>query len=271
MKKINKVVIPIAGFGSRMFPVTLGISKAMLPILNKPVIQYLIEECVSASIFEIIIIMSEFQDDVKKYLTLNNKYAIEKFKDNQEVKNLVDLLKSVKITFVIQKEQKGLGHAIYCAKEYVGDEDFAVILGDNPVLGEKEQENGIKQLHNKYIVNNGYYIGVKKVELEDTKKYGIVSAIDYACECFQLNGMIEKPLSNPPSQYAALGRYVLKNSIFKYLENTKPGANNEIQITDAIKTAIDNELVYGAKLNGTCYDTGNVDGFIKTNLEYFEK
>lgn len=268
MNKIDKVVIPIAGFGSRMFPATLGVTKAMLPLVDRPVIEYLIEECVLADINEIIIVMSESQSSVKDYLTLSNKTVLEKFKDKKEVQELENLLSKVKISFVVQKEQKGLGHAVYCAKELVGKEDFGVILGDNPVLARGVKHFGIGQLYDEYKENKGYYIGVKEVNEEDAKKYGMVSSLDTSKESFLLNGMIEKPQGTPPSLFAALGRYILGYHIFDYLEKTAPGAGGEIQVTDAIQTAIQKETVYGTKLKGTCHDTGNRLGFVKATIDY---
>lgn len=268
MKKINKVVIPIAGFGSRMFPATLGVTKAMLPIVDKPVIQYLVEECVKAGIYEIIIIMSKNQESVKDFLTLGNNKALDKFKDKEEVKKLRDLLNQVSISFMVQTEQKGLGHAILCAKDLVGDEDFGVILGDNPVLARGEEHYGIGQLYDEYREQPGYYIGVKEVEPKETHLYGIVSSDDLSTSPFRLNGMIEKPEGVAPSNYAALGRYILGRSVFDILEKTTPGAGGEIQVTDAIKVAIDNEPVYGTVLKGTCHDTGSRVGFVKANIDF---
>lgn len=268
MKKINKVVIPIAGYGSRMFPSTIGVTKAMLPLVDRPVIEYLIEECVKAEIYEIIIVMSDSQESVKDYLEMTNKKLFEKFIDREEVKALRALLNKVKISYVVQTEQKGLGHAIYCAKDLVGDEDFGVLLGDNPILSREEGSFGIGQLKEAYLENPGYYIGVKEVSEEECKKYGIVDAEDTSFTSFRLTGMIEKPKGTPPTHFAALGRYILGASIFNYLEHITPGAGGEIQVTDAIRVAITKDIVYGTKLKGTCHDTGCRNGFVKANLDY---
>ena len=268
MKKINKVVIPIAGYGSRMFPATLGIVKAMLPLVDKPVILYLLEEAIKADIKEVIIVMSKSQESVKDYLTLKDEKTIEKFKDKKEVKELKDLLAKVKLSFVIQTSQKGLGDAIACCEEACQGEDFGVILGDNPILCKEDIPFGIGQLKEEYEKNPGYYIGVKEVELSETKRYGIVSGKDYHKTTFLLDGMVEKPQDNPPSNCAALGRYILGSSVFKYLKEITYGVGGEIQITDAIRIAIEKEKVYGTKLVGTCHDTGNRTGFVMANIDY---
>ncbi len=268
MKKINKVLIPIAGYGSRMFPETLGVVKAMLPLVDKPVILYLIEEALLAGMNEIIIVMSKSQESVKDYLTLKDEALFTKFKDKAEVKYLKELLAKVKFDFIIQTEQKGLGDAINCGKEIIKDEDFGVILGDNPILAHSGEAFGIGQLYNEYQKNPGYYIGVKEVPMEDTKKYGIVSGKDYHLTSFELDGMVEKPQNNPPTNCAALGRYILQSSIFDYLAKTEAGVGGEIQITDAIKKAIGKEKVYGTKLIGNCHDTGSRNGFVIANLDY---
>lgn len=268
MNKISKVVIPIAGYGSRMFPETLGVIKAMLPLVDKPVILYLIEEAYKAGMDEIIIVMSKSQEDVKKFLTLSDEAVLNKFAAKKEVIALKELLGKVKLTFVVQTSQKGLGDAIGCAKEICNGEDFGVILGDNPILSREPGAFGIGQLYEEYKKNNGYYIGVKEVPLADTKKYGIVSSKDSSTTTFLLDGMVEKPQDNPPTNCAALGRYILKNSIFDYLTQITAGVGGEIQITDAIKIAIDKEKVYGTKLKGTCHDTGDRLGFVKANIDY---
>lgn len=268
MNKITKVVIPIAGYGSRMFPATIGIVKAMLPLVDKPVILYLIEEAIEAGMNEIIIVMSEAQQSVKDYLMLKDESVLERFKDKEEVKYLKELLAKVKFTFIIQKSQKGLGDAINCAKDATCGEDFGVILGDNPIHARNVSSYGVGQLYEEYKKNAGYYIGLKEVEVEDTKKYGVVSGKEYQKDTFLLDDMIEKPQSNPPSNCAALGRYILRSSIFDYLKDIKEGVGGEIQITDAIRVAIKKEKVYGTKLVGTCHDTGNRVGFIKANIDY---
>ena len=268
MNKISKVVIPIAGYGSRMFPSTLGVVKAMLPLVDKPVILYLIEEALAANMNEIIIVYSSTQESVKNYLLLQDEAVLEHFKDKKEVIELKTLLSKIKLTFVLQKEQKGLGDAIASAKDAVSGEDFAVILGDNPILARDVKSYGVGQLYDEYQKENGYYIGVKEVDIKDASKYGIVSSKNISGSTFLLDGMIEKPKDNPPSKYAALGRYILKNSIFDYLKDTTEGVGGEIQITDALIKAIEHEKVYGTVLSGTCHDTGNRAGFVKANIDY---
>ena len=269
MNKINKVVIPIAGYGTRMFPVTLGVCKAMLPILNKPVIQYILEECVNSGIYHIVLVMSPNQESVKDYLELKNKDVLDKFKDKKEVQDLISLRKKIKIDYVIQEEQKGLGHAILMAKDIIGEEDFGVLLGDNPILI-NSGIYGIGELYAKYQANRAYYIGVKEVSLDETKNYGVIK---YDKEynnkdTILLLDMIEKPQSNPPSNIASLGRYILGNSIFKYLEEAEIGYGGEIQLTDAIRKAIKKESVYAFILENEILDSGNKVGFVEANVRF---
>lgn len=267
MKEINKVVIPIAGYGSRMFPATLGVTKAMLPILNKPVIQIILEECVKAGINHVILVISPSQDAVIDYFSLKNQDAIKKFSDKDSVKELKELVSKIKIDYVIQHEQKGLGHAILITKDLVNGEDFGVILGDNPIL--HKDIYGIGELYQAYKENSAYYIGLKEVDDNDTSKYGIVSFCERENDKqVLLDEMIEKPKNNPPSNLAALGRYILKNSIFSYLEVTMAGVGGEIQLTDALRMAIKQEKVYGYLLDGHILDSGNKVGFFETNLAF---
>lgn len=273
MGKIRKAVIPAAGFGTRFLPATKAQPKEMLPIVDKPTIQYIVEEAVNSGIEEILIITSGQKRSIEDHF--DKSYELE---DILRKKGKFDLLKMVEdvsnmvnIHYIRQKEAKGLGHAILCAKVFIKDEPFAVLLGDDVVVNEKG-EPALKQLIDQYDKVGVSVVGVQNVPQEDVNKYGIVEVCK-TCEpqghLYQLSNMIEKPsISEAPSRLAVLGRYILTPEIFEMLETQTPGSGNEIQLTDAIKRLMRKQAVYAYDFEGERYDVGDKFGFIKATIDF---
>ncbi|MDD3383753.1 MAG: UTP--glucose-1-phosphate uridylyltransferase GalU [Bacilli bacterium] len=268
-KKIKKAVIPAAGFGTRFLPITKAISKEMLPIVDIPTIQIIVEEAIEAGISEILIIVNEDKKDIINYFSCNKKFEkflLDKGKDNLLVK-LRESEKMCNITFTYQNEQKGLGHAILMAKDFVDGEDFAVLLGDDIVVN---KDNGAtKQLIDLYNKYNCTILGVQTVEAADVNKYGIISYSNFQGREYKVIGMVEKPnFEAAPSNVAILGRYILTNSIFAYLEKQKPGFGGEIQLTDSIFSLLEKESIYAYDFEGKRYDVGDRFGYFKAIIDF---
>ena len=268
MKQIKKAIIPAAGLGTRFLPATKAMPKEMLPILDKPTIQYIVEEASRAGIEDIIIV------------TGKHKRAIEDHFDNQKELEMVleekgkdDLLEKVQystdlanIFYVRQKEQKGLGHAIHTARQFIGNEPFAVLLGDDIVESETP---AIKQLMNVYEETGHSVIGVQEVPESVTHRYGIIDPLEKEGRRYEVKQFVEKPKQGTaPSNLAIMGRYILTPEIFDYLETQKEGAGNEIQLTDAIERMNSDIPVYAYDFDGDRYDVGEKLGFVKTTIEY---
>ncbi|MFO3701929.1 UTP--glucose-1-phosphate uridylyltransferase GalU [Staphylococcus felis] len=268
MSKIKKAIIPAAGLGTRFLPATKAMPKEMLPILDTPTIQYIVEEASRAGIEDIIIV------------TGKHKRAIEDHFDNQKElettlieKEKFDLLEKVQhstslanIFYVRQKEQKGLGHAIWTARQFFGDEPFAVLLGDDIVESNKP---AIQQLIEQYDQTGKSIIGVQEVPYEETYRYGIVEPSTQKERLYKVNQFIEKPKKGTaPSNLAIMGRYILTPDIFNYLDTQEIGAGGEIQLTDAIERLNQDDQVYAYQFEGTRYDVGEKIGFVKTTLSF---
>lgn len=268
MKKIKKAIIPAAGLGTRFLPATKAMPKEMLPILDKPTIQYIVEEAARAGIEDIIIV------------TGRHKRAIEDHFDSQKELEMVlkekgksELLEKVQystelanIFYVRQKEQKGLGHAISSARQFIGNEPFAVLLGDDIVESEVP---AVKQLIDVYEETGHSVIGVQEVPEADTHRYGIIDPLTKNGRQYEVKKFVEKPAQGTaPSNLAIMGRYVLTPEIFDYLKTQKEGAGNEIQLTDAIERMNNDNQVYAYDFEGERYDVGENLGFVKTTIEY---
>ncbi|REI27602.1 UTP--glucose-1-phosphate uridylyltransferase [Staphylococcus felis] len=266
MKKVRKAIIPAAGLGTRFLPATKAMPKEMLPILDKPTIQYIVEEAVKAGIEDIIIVTGKHKRAIEDHF--DNQLELEM---NLKEKNKTDLLAKVQhstnlanMFYVRQKEQKGLGHAIWTAKQFIGDEPFAVLLGDDIV---ESEEPAIKQLIDQYEETNKSIIGVQKVKDEETHRYGIVDPESQNNNLYQVSKFVEKPaMGTAPSNFAIMGRYVLTPDIFDYLENQTEGAGGEIQLTDAIERLNKDSNVYAYQFEGNRYDVGEKIGFVKTTI-----
>ena len=268
-KKIRKAIIPAAGLGTRFLPATKAQPKEMLPIVDKPTIQYIIEEAVASGIEEILIITGRSKKCIEDHFDKSVELELELEKSGKEemLKMVRDISDMVDIHFIRQKEPKGLGHAISCAKTFVGNEPFAVILGDDIVYNEGKP--CLKQLIDCYDEYNTSVLGVQTVAAKDVNKYGIVNGIHIEDRVYKVKGLVEKPaVEEAPSNVAILGRYIITPRIFKILEETKPGKGGEIQLTDALLNLISEEAMYAYDFEGKRYDVGDKLGFLKATVEY---
>lgn len=265
-KKVRKAVIPAAGLGTRFLPATKGIAKEMLPIIDKPTILYQVEEAVNAGIEEVIIIISKAKEEIIHFFERDERYEEYLISKNHPefAKIIKDIATLAKITFVYQDEQKGLGHAILCTKQAVGNESFMVILGDDLIVN-RSGDNASKQLIDAYYKTGTSILGVQTVDEKVTYKYGIVHPGEINGRFIEVLGMVEKPKTNPPSRYAALGRYLLTPDIFDKLEHTEPGAGGEIQLTDAL-TKLD--CLYAYDFVGERYDIGDKFGYVRAVIDF---
>ena len=268
-KKIRKAIIPAAGLGTRFLPATKAQPKEMLPIVDKPTLQYIIEEAIESGIEEILIITGRnkksiedhFDRSVELELELEHKGKVEMLEMVKSISNMVD------IHFIRQKEPKGLGHAIYCAKSFVGNEPFAVMLGDDIVYN--EEKPCLRQLMDCYDEYKTSVLGVQTVPDGDVDKYGIVDGLKIEGNVTKVKGLVEKPsVDEAPSNMAILGRYIITPSIFEILERTKPGKGGEIQLTDALLELMSEEAIYAYNFEGRRYDVGDKLGFLEATVEY---
>ena len=269
MSVIRKAIIPVAGFGTRFLPVTKSIPKEMIPIIDKPTIQYIIEEAVESGITDILLVTSKYKKSIEDYF--DNFKELESILESSKNYEMLDMIKNisnmVNITFVRQKEQKGLGHAIYQGKTFVGNEPFCVLLGDDIVYN--RDKPCLKQLIECYEEYGGSVLGVQEVKHEDVSKYGIVDGNKISENIYRVNNLIEKPyMEEAPTNIAILGRYVISCKIFEHLEKENYGKNGEIQLTDSITNLISTEEVYAYKLQGTRYDIGDKIGYLKATIDY---
>ena len=268
-KKIRKAIIPAAGLGTRFLPATKAQPKEMLPIVDKPTIQYIIEEAVASGIEEILIITGRSKKCIEDHFdkSVELELELEKSGKEQMLKMVREISDMVDIHFIRQKEPKGLGHAISRAKTFVGNEPFAVLLGDDIVYNEGKP--CLKQLIDCYDEYNTSVLGVQTVEAKDVNKYGIVNGIHIEDRVYKVKGLVEKPpVEEAPSNVAILGRYIITPRIFKILEETKPGKGGEIQLTDALLNIMSDEALYAYDFEGTRYDVGDKLGFLKATVEY---
>jgi len=266
--QVRKAVIPAAGLGTRFLPATKAQPKEMLPIVDKPTLQFIIEEAVDSGIEEILIITgrnktsieNHFDKSVELELALEKKGNTDLLEKVRKISNMAD------IHYIRQKEPLGLGHAIYCAKSFIGNEPFAVLLGDDIVFSEKPC---LKQLVEVYQEYKTTVLGVQEVSKEDVNKYGIVNAKHIENRVYKVTDLVEKPtIEDAPSNIAILGRYIISPAIFEILEHTKPGRGGEIQLTDALKVLAKNEAMYAYNFEGRRYDVGDKQGFLVATVEY---
>lgn len=266
--KVKKAVIPAAGLGTRFLPATKAQPKEMLPIVDKPTIQYIIEEAVASGIEEILIITGRNKRAIEDHFDKSIELEMDlKSKKKDELLEIVDDISNMAdIYYIRQKEPKGLGHAIHCAKTFVGNEPFAVMLGDDVVDAEVPC---LKQLIDVYNEYNTTILGVQEVNKEDVNKYGIIATKHIEDRVYKVKDLVEKPsVEDAPSNIAILGRYIISPDIFDILEHTKPGAGGEIQLTDALKELLKNEAMYAYIFQGRRYDVGDKLGFLKATVEF---
>ena len=272
MKKITKAVFPVAGLGTRFLPATKAIPKEMLPIIDKPLIEYAVEEAVNAGITEIIFITSHTKRAIEDHFDQN--FELEEKLINSGKKDFVDkinrdIFQNIKFTYVRQKLQNGLGDAILHSEHLIQDESFAIILADDLIIN---NPSCTSQLISAYDENQCSIIGLNEVPEHETDKYGMVSVEEpsSSTNSFILKDIIEKPKSNAPSNLAVVGRYVLSSKIFKYLKNLKPSVGGEVQLTDAIKLMLNDENVVGYLYEGKKFDCGSRHGYVNA-IQYLAK
>ncbi|QNK49931.1 UTP--glucose-1-phosphate uridylyltransferase GalU [Brevibacterium sp. PAMC23299] len=268
MKKVKKAIIPAAGLGTRFLPATKAMPKEMLPIVDKPTIQYIIEEAVASGIEDIIIVTGKGKRAIEDHF--DNAPELER---NLLDKGKLDVLDKVRypsdlanIHYIRQKEPKGLGHAVWCARNFIGDEPFAVLLGDDIVQSDTPC---VRQLINQYEQTGSSIIGVQKVPHNETHRYGVIDPSTIEGRRYQVSNFVEKPMQGTaPSNLAIMGRYVLTPEIFEFLENQETGAGGEIQLTDAIQKLNEMQRVYAYDFDGNRFDVGEKLGFVKTTIEF---
>ncbi|MDC3416140.1 UTP--glucose-1-phosphate uridylyltransferase GalU [Aquibacillus salsiterrae] len=263
---IKKAIIPAAGLGTRFLPATKAMPKEMLPIVDKPTIQYIVEEAIASGIEDIIIVTGKGKRAIEDHF--DHAFELE---DNLFKKGKFELLDQVKesstvdIHYIRQKEPKGLGHAIWCARKFIGNEAFAVLLGDDIVQSDTPC---LKQLIDQHEVTHNTVIGVKQVPIEETSRYGIIDPNENIGPLYKVRSLVEKPsVSAAPSNLAIMGRYILTPEIMDILERQGTGAGGEIQLTDAIAKLGQMQDVYGYEFEGKRYDVGDKLGFIQTTIE----
>ncbi|MFD2116556.1 UTP--glucose-1-phosphate uridylyltransferase GalU [Paenibacillus yanchengensis] len=266
--KVRKAIIPAAGLGTRFLPATKAMPKEMLPIVDKPTIQYIVEEAIESGIEQIIIVTGKgkraIEDHFDNYMELESKLEqANKLELLQEVRKSSEM---VDIHYIRQKEPRGLGHAIWCARKFIGNEPFAVLLGDDIIQAETPC---LKQMIEQFNRWHASIIGVQKVESDEVSRYGIIDGTLLENNVHLVHDLIEKPNINvAPSQIAIMGRYILTPQIFSILAEQAPGSGGEIQLTDAIATLNETEAVYAYEFFGKRYDVGEKLGFIQTTIDF---
>ena len=266
MQKIRKAIIPAAGLGTRFLPATKAQPKEMLPIVDKPAIQFIIEEAIVSGIEEILIITGRNKRSIEAHFDRSLELEMQlKAQGKYDQLKMIEEISDVAIHFIRQKEALGLGHAVLCAKQFVGYEPFAVMLGDDLVDAEVPC---LSQLIDVYNDLGGSVLGVQEVPAETVSNYGIVTPRAVKPNIWQAIDLIEKPdAAEAPSRLAVLGRYILDPEIFSILEKTKPGRGGEIQLTDAIRVLAGQQAVYAYNFFGRRYDIGDKEGFLEATVE----
>ncbi len=267
VKKVRKAIIPAAGLGTRFLPATKAMPKEMLPIVDKPTIQYIVEEAIASGIEDIIIVTGKGKRAIEDHFDHNfelEQNLIEKGKF--ELLDKVKQSSEINLHYIRQKEPKGLGHAVWCARKFIGDEPFAVLLGDDIIEADTPC---LKQLVNEYEKTGSSIIGVQTVPDNQTHRYGIIDPLERDGNLHKVNSFVEKPeRGTAPSNLAIMGRYILTPEIFDLLENQEKGTGGEIQLTDAIQSLNASQNVYAYDFVGTRYDVGEKFGFIQTTIEF---
>lgn len=265
--QVKKAIIPAAGLGTRFLPATKAMPKEMLPIVDKPTIQYIVEEAIASGIEDIIIVTGKGKRAIEDHF--DHAFELEETllkKGKTDMLDSVLQTSNVEIHYIRQKQPLGLGHAIWSARKFIGDEPFAVLLGDDIV---EHTEPCLAQLMNQYEITGNSVIGVQQVLEEDTHRYGVIDPISVDGKLIKVNNFVEKPaLGTAPSNYAIMGRYILTSEIFNYLGEHQLGAGGEIQLTDAIQKLNENQPVYAYDFDGKRFDVGEKYGFIETTIEF---
>lgn len=271
MKKIRKAVIPAAGYGTRFLPATKATPKEMLPIVDKPTIQYIVEEAMASGIEELLIVSGHGKRAIEDHFDSAPALEAElRRKGKTDLLKLVQETADINVHYIRQRYMRGLGDAILCAKTFMGDEPFAVLLGDDVVY--HPERPALRQLIDVYEQTGGSVLGCQQVPDEKVSSYGIVAGPPvpgWEEKLLRVSDMIEKPsLEEAPSHFAVLGRYIIKPEVFAILENTKPGKGGEVQLTDALKVLAKLDAVYAYAFDGKRYDLGDKLGFLKATVEF---
>ncbi len=266
--RVRKAVLPAAGFGTRFLPATKAIPKEVLPLVDRPIIQYAVEEAVASGIEQIIIVISTGRSAIEDHFDANPTLErwLEERGDIELLRQIRRITETGTIAFVHQKEQLGLGHAVLMAKDLVGDEPFAVLLSDDVMLNPGGHPV-TRQLIDQYAAHRGSTIALQKVDRSEVGRYGIVDPIHEEGRLVEIRDVVEKPsIDEAPSELAVLGRYVLSPKIFDLLESTTRGAGGEIQLTDAIRALMADQPVFGYQFHGVRHDAGTRLGWLKANV-----
>ena len=267
IKKVTKAIFPVAGLGTRFLPATKALPKEMLPLVDKPLIQYTIEEARYAGIEDIIVVTNKSKPSIKEHFARNAK--LENTLRKSGKKDLLKLTEETNVKslkFAYQKEPKGLGHAVYCARNIIKlgkDEPFAVLLPDDVIDSKVPVLKQMLKIYNKVGTT---VIAVQKVPKKDTHMYGVIKGVKVSKGLYKVSDLVEKPKKNPPSNLAIIGRYILSPNIMTALKNTKKGSGGEIQLTDAIRDLLKTEEVYAFEFEGTRFDAGDKAGFLEATL-----
>lgn len=269
MKKIRKAVIPAAGYGTRFLPATKATPKEMLPIVDKPTIQYIVEEALASGIEDILIISGHAKRAIEDHFDSAPELEMElERKEKMDLLKMVQEAAAIRVYYIRQQHMRGLGDAILCAKAFVGDEPFAVLLGDDVVYN--PEKPALRQLMDVYETTGASVLGCQQVAPERVSNYGIVAGESMDSDrCMSVHDMVEKPaIEEAPSRMAVLGRYIITSGIFDILEQTAPGKGGEVQLTDALKVLANREQMVAYDFEGIRYDVGSKMGFLKATVEY---
>ncbi|WP_103110411.1 UTP--glucose-1-phosphate uridylyltransferase GalU [Brevibacillus reuszeri] len=269
-KRIKKAVIPAAGLGTRFLPATKAMPKEMLPIVDKPTIQYIVEEAVHSGIEDIIIVTGRSKRAIEDHFDKNYELEINLMeRAKTELYEIVEgLTNLVEIHYIRQKEALGLGHAIWCARKFIGNEPFAVLLGDMVIDSEVPC---LRQMMDIYQQEQTSVIAVEAMDWSEVDKYGVIDGISVGERLDLIHNLVEKPKTNAPSNLAIIGRYILEPRIFDILARTKPGVGGEIQLTDALQILAQEQELLAYRYEGTLYDVGSKLGFLRATIEFAMK
>lgn len=269
-QKVKKAIIPAAGFGTRFLPATKAIPKEMLPIIDVPTIQYIVEECIKSGIQDILIIDNDSKPEIRRHFSIDERLEQKLISVNKinEYNLIHDIATRVKISYVKQNDPRGLGHAVSLAEKWANNEPFVVLCGDDIMVN----RNGLaitKQLIDAYEKTGCSILGVQEILRENVHKYGVITPVEFHDRLIQISDVVEKPKTEEaPSNYATLGRYVLNPSIFKLLKTQTPGAGGEIQLTDSIRRLMELEKVYAYNFEGVRYDAGDKFGYVSAVIDF---
>ena len=268
--KVRKAVIPAAGFGTRMLPASKSVPKEMLPIYDKPTLHHIVKEVVDSGITDILIIISKDKGSIEDYFDVNFELEYELNKKSSEIsREIHELSKMANIYTIRQKKKNGLGDAIKYAESFVGDEPFAILLGDDIIYNTSDELPCIKQMADIYEREESPVLGVQKVSWDDVDKYGIVNGVKTSDRITEVESLVEKPSrEEATTNLAILGRYIVTPDIFPILHETKPGKNNEIQLTDALNKLAEKRKMLAYDFIGKRYDVGNKLGFVKATVDF---